>query len=146
MNLPEDRYEAFLVFANWIHGQNDILPVNSDCTLLVQAWILADKLLVPKLQNRLMGLLVSCTEQLTPGHLPINLIYENTLTQSKLRVFALQRYVQQIKANTLSEDWHALPEEFQKELSVGLLDSSLQPDIFDVRRCYISVESQAGPN
>ena len=107
--------------------------------LAVQAWILAEKLLVPKLQNAIMSHLLKQATDLTAPLIPLTLIYKNTLPKSKMRAFALNTFARKMRSGDFEKDRIAFPEHFRIELSLYLLNWARGETNPDDQHCYMEV-------
>jgi hypothetical protein len=90
LQLEEVEGKTFGIFANWLYTQTiedeDAKVPSAD--QLIQLWVLADRLLVPTLQNQ--ALLVLDKQRQENHRLPsssYNFAYENTKDNSPLRLY-----------------------------------------------------------
>ncbi|RDL36028.1 uncharacterized protein BP5553_06640 [Venustampulla echinocandica] len=78
----------FAIFVNWIYTQKIVADDNYAPTLfsLIQLWILADRLLVPKLQNKILGQLeIRRADNVPFSGETLASFYNHTVTGSPLR-------------------------------------------------------------
>jgi hypothetical protein len=93
LQLEEVEGGIFGIFANWLYSQTiedeDSKAPSAD--QLIQLWVLADRLLVPRLQNQAMAVLDNQRRENAPGSRPsstsYNFAYENTKENSPLRLY-----------------------------------------------------------
>ena len=95
VELYEVKPETFGIFVNWIYTQ-DIFSEGGEIPNvqgLVHLWLLADRLLVPSLQNKALDLIESTRQQKGNDRLPSEIfpvIYENTNAESALRLYVVR--------------------------------------------------------
>ena len=97
LNLEEDEPEIFEMFARALYSGLLLTSIHLDstkCFDLLKLWILADKLLVPKLKNHIINLIFKnemyhSSFDLKPHY---HWIWEHTSDDSKLRSFLVARY------------------------------------------------------
>ncbi|KAH7360630.1 hypothetical protein BKA65DRAFT_189714 [Rhexocercosporidium sp. MPI-PUGE-AT-0058] len=92
-----DRPDAFGAIQSWMYTQNtdgwkDEMGEEHDRKLYF-VWILADRLIMPKLQNQVMNLLMDIR---IFSLLWLGFIYKNTSPESKLRSFVSDRFATSI--------------------------------------------------
>jgi hypothetical protein len=126
VELEDGPPAAFNLFVNWLYTQEirkefmDLL--NDDNTTLVEAWILADRFMVPRLQNQLMG-------RIRCGGVPVNSwvrLCEKTSPGSKLRSFIVDRTIDEIiVSQTRIEDGVVFCKSLPHEMAEELLQSFL---------------------
>ncbi|KAH7333112.1 hypothetical protein BKA65DRAFT_40143 [Rhexocercosporidium sp. MPI-PUGE-AT-0058] len=106
VQLYEVMPETFGIFVNWLYTQ-EIMSEDGeapDIRSLVHLWLLADRILVPSLQNQAIDLIEQTRQQKGNDRLPSELfpiIYENTNADSALRLYVVRvcsaPYLAQIK-------------------------------------------------
>lgn len=106
VELYEVKPETFGTFVNWLYTQEIVSADDEPPTIssLVHLWLLADRLLVPCLQNQAIDCIEYTRQQKGNDRLPSELfplIYDNTTAESALRKYAIQvcsaLYLAQIK-------------------------------------------------
>jgi hypothetical protein len=119
--LRDTTQGAVQFLLQWFYKQRlDVLQLEStgrydgtECESLVYLWVLADQLLMPKLQNfivcRLIEIIIE-KHKLLPTHL-INFIYKNTSKDSKLRLLFLHLSCFWMRPATFEEKPHLFPKE-----------------------------------
>jgi ADP-dependent phosphofructokinase/glucokinase len=96
LQLEEVEGEIFGIFANWLYTQTieDENAKVPSADQLIQLWILADRLLVPTLQNQALLVLDKQRQGGAPGSRPssrnYNYAYEYTKDNSPLRLYIIE--------------------------------------------------------
>ncbi|PVH71818.1 hypothetical protein DL98DRAFT_89832 [Cadophora sp. DSE1049] len=91
VDLYEVKPETFGIFVNWIYTQ-DVVSEDGEVPNvhgLIHLWLLADRILVPSLQNQAIDLIERTRQQKGNDRLPSELfpiIYDNTNAESALRL------------------------------------------------------------
>jgi hypothetical protein len=96
LQLEEVEGKIFGIFANWLYTQTiedeDAKVPSAD--QLIQLWVLADRLLVPTLQNQALLVLDKQRQKDAPGSRPsscyYNYAYEYTKDNSPLRLYIIE--------------------------------------------------------
>lgn len=123
LDLEETDPKVFGIFVNWLYTQEIVAPDEYPATSshLVRLWVLADRMLVPKLQDDALEefdkLRVEHRLRLSGG--TIQYIYDNTVDGSPLR-----RYVVALEATgykDMPEDFVDLPQFFPREMLVDMI-------------------------
>ena len=121
----EANPRVFSVFVNWIYSQKleeeDIEDLDSDAQF--QLWILADRLLVPKLQNATMRLLLLNKRRPSLKRGTLQYVYENTTKGSPLRTRLVEHYTSR-GSFTKPRDYENWPSEMLADM-VRVLGQSL---------------------
>ncbi|KAF4627803.1 hypothetical protein G7Y89_g10347 [Cudoniella acicularis] len=114
VQLDDVDHEVFNLFVTWIYGQKIRSSESEklDINIILNLWLLADRLLVPKLQNEAMNYLFSqnCDPK-TMGTNTINSAYALTLKGSPLRL-----YIAEFSCTALSPDRAIISDELPREL------------------------------
>lgn len=92
-------------------------PKESEDLVLIQLWVLADKLLVPELQNLVLDKIDEIREvtQVIPTEC-LNYAYQNTSSDSPLRRWFVHQCVTQLEPEWFTEH----PEHFPHEMLIEL--------------------------
>jgi hypothetical protein len=128
--LEDITEAAFYLFSEWVYTQNihwDGEGKNEPTSnSLPQVWVLAEKLLFPKLQNRVMNLIEDIWKIRGTFPLTIPWIYDNTTYDSPLRRIYVHQYAWNLQSHTYRRADILLPTEFFIDLAVCLRDINLQ--------------------
>ena len=105
VNLHDTKPRAFGLFLGWIHTQkveneHGLPPRNAD---LIHLWILADKLLIPALQNEAIQIMNSTNCSGVSSSFPT--LYENTMQDSPLRRFWIDAFAASSRTITTPRDY-----------------------------------------
>jgi hypothetical protein len=103
VELEDAPPAAFNMFVNWLYTQDIVdgeldLP---DSNNLIDLWILADRFIVPRLQNQAMELILD--KKMRAGHISVKThirAYENTARGSKLRSILVDRRLNSMLVST----------------------------------------------
>ena len=111
MVLPEDDPAAFELFVQWLYigetGKDSVDHISTH----VRAWTLGDKLGCPVFQDRAMLKLLhfhAGDDAMIIEPQTLQLAYEGSAANSKLRTWALQQFLCEVQRNNLSkmaEEW-----------------------------------------
>ncbi|KAH6671105.1 hypothetical protein B0J14DRAFT_515200, partial [Halenospora varia] len=94
---------------------------------LVQLWILAEKFLIPKLQDQILDHLYRLRLACGPVTRPIcNYVYSNTEPGSQLKKFVVDSWAWHLSAQILKQVGDQLPREMLLDLAVGYLEAAPQ--------------------
>lgn len=117
MEFHEVDLQTFGMFVNWLYTQSIVLSDHSQpcCRFLLYLWILADRILVPKLQNQIIRQLDE--RRVLEKRLPsssFNFVYEHTTEGSLLRKYIVD-----------TRDYFTIRtvENYPKELLVSLVNA-----------------------
>jgi hypothetical protein len=139
--ILEDTTEAaFHLFSEWVYTQNIYWDGESkdepSSFSLPRVWVLAEKLLVPKLQNRAMDLIEDVQKNRGTFGSTVFWVYENTCCGSPLRRIYIHQWAWDFHS---SHYRRALPAEFLIDLAVYLRDINLQKLEFsrDMKDFYV---------
>ncbi len=99
-----------------------------EVTALVEAWVLADKLVMPAFQNKIMESFFNChvTNSMAPRWL--HYLYENTTLDSPLRKFFVEDMAKYGAEKLYRDHAELLPHQFLVELSCKLSWFTQSPD------------------
>jgi len=92
LQLEDVEGEIFGVFVNWLYTQTieDEEAKVPSAHHLIQLWVLADRLLVPTLQNQALLVLDKQRREGCRPSLSYNFVYENTKDNSPLRLYIIE--------------------------------------------------------
>ncbi|KAG9228299.1 hypothetical protein BJ875DRAFT_389672, partial [Amylocarpus encephaloides] len=93
LEVDDVKHSTFGVFVNWLYTQQIVAGKVSGRSHLMDVWLLADRFMVPSLQNAaLVSLdrLLTYRDWFTPA--AIQLIYENSSTEGTLRQYLLDTW------------------------------------------------------
>jgi hypothetical protein len=128
VELEDTPPAAFNIFVKWLYTQDIAREekglLNGDNTTLVDAWILADRFMIPRLQNKLMG----CIKRESCSLDSWFRLYEKTAPGSKLRSYIVDRTIDEIiscQDQDLVDDWSAFCNNLPHEMAEELLPSFL---------------------
>lgn len=148
----EDTTEgAFRLFSEWVYTQNIYWDGESKdeprSYWLPEVWVLAEKLLVPKLQNRAIDLIEDLRKKRgAVGH-TITWIYQNTPYGSPLRRIYVHQWAWNVQSHIYRRTDVSFPTEFLIELAAYLRDINVQKLEFsrDMKDFYVKegVEEKA---
>ena len=114
MLLPEDDPAAFELFVQWLYIGETGKDSTDHILTHVRAWTLGDKLGCPVFQDRAMLKLLqfhSGKRATTIGPQTLQLAYEGSAANSKLRAWALQQFrceVQRDNLGQMAEEWASI--------------------------------------
>ncbi|TVY78457.1 hypothetical protein LSUE1_G006516 [Lachnellula suecica] len=120
MDLCEASPKVFGMFVNWLYTQSIAQTKDeSDFHSLVELWILADRLLIPTLQNDTLEAIDRRRVALNARPVPMfNKVYEYTSPSSPLR-----KYIIQLAGSGFDLGMVLLtPEKYPKELLVDMIN------------------------
>ena len=167
--MDDTKPDTFRVFVQWLYsqklthihyeeyydpdiddenGQIHAAKCSAETKSRIELWVLAEKLLVPRLQNEVMDLLglvsKTCT---TPFEVRISYIYQNTTDNSPLRLFV----VNLIAWTAPSSEYKRYPHLYQYEFLLDLATvfsaavprraASNKRDRFDIADYYVEERS-----
>lgn len=93
MELEDVEPAAFHLFVSWLYSQRlmDEQEESPSATTLIRLWLLADRFLIPRLQNEVLAAVdkLRCSQTQRPGG-PYHSVYNNTLPGSPLRRYLVQ--------------------------------------------------------
>lgn len=124
--LDDTTTGAFEYLVEWLYSQHfskdidsgDIMAIHAGFKHLIELWVLAEKLLIPALQNAVILEIAARMKStsITPTTC-LNYVYENTAKDSQLR-----RFVVRLCAWELSHSWlDKYPAQFPKELLIEMV-------------------------
>lgn len=121
---------TFVLFSRWLYTQklihDDVPETPPGCSksdAIVKLWVLAEKLLIPRLQNLAMRLLAECWCDGTgwePSLFSIRYIYDNTECDSHLRKAAVDFCAISSRKTIFTIYGHILPHEMLLDLAIRL--------------------------
>lgn len=131
--------EAIHLMVNWVYTQQLDIPDPDDGVAysrdlekslfkrLCELWVLADKILIPQLQNAAMDALIELSQ--LQGTIPthnVRYIWNNTQRGSPIRAWFLNKYAFSLRASSFTFEKLAAncPPEMIIELAVLLVDSN----------------------
>lgn len=109
-----------------IRNISDVIKGDDDSIgqLLVQLWILADRLLIPKLKNAVIDQLEEILRVYSafPGETSCHYAYDHTAVGSPLRAWLVFRYSTCVPTDDFKQDFRTLPREMRNEMTLYLHD------------------------
>jgi hypothetical protein len=145
----EDTTEvAFHLFSEWVYTQNIHWDGESKdeptSRSLPQAWVLAEKLLVTKLQNRVMNLIEEVRKVRGTLGSMISWIYENTADGSPLRQIYVHQWAWNLGSCSYRRNDNLFPTDFLIDLAVHLREINVQKLEFsrDMKDFYVKVDGE----
>ena len=146
ITLPEENPDIFQWFVVWLYAGHDPIPKLEEKDLLVPLWFLGDRLGCPSVQDDAMcNLILRCEDDYIDED-TLKQIYEGSTQGSKLRRFAVDQCLLDVRNRAPAEDvaW-SYPrfvkdnEDFAQELAEAtiLLRSAVPKDPADDSYPYL---------
>ncbi|KAI9709172.1 MAG: hypothetical protein M1812_007757 [Candelaria pacifica] len=109
VTLPDDEVEMFEYFMHWLYTKKladeeaDELPLGSN--ELIEIYLFADKRGVPSLMNKVVDMIMATVPFVggVPAFNAVDLVYENTASNSLLRKLFVDLYAYDIDVDTLPD-------------------------------------------
>ena len=126
--LPDDRPHIFRYFVQWLYlgyfklEGKDVKPVKP----LISIFALGDKLFCPMLQDQAILRLIERYRSYCPGGDTIQLVYENTTPNSKLRQCIVAAFLQRLTKTGKEKSWFKIPNaqvfaEFSQDVATAMI-------------------------
>jgi len=124
--LEDTSVEAVQLLVQWLYQQKldlawvpDKITWQERCLTLVELWVLADKLLIPRLQNEALREIhkMAESEKKTPTRFS-KYVYKNTAPGSQLRRYFVDRCAWTLNCKWIATHPRQFPNEFWVELAV----------------------------
>ncbi|PVH71817.1 hypothetical protein DL98DRAFT_577183 [Cadophora sp. DSE1049] len=116
VKLEETSPSVFGIFVNWLYTQT-LVNKSSEQPLsshLFKLWILADKLLIPRLQNDILSMLEAARKSKGLPSAVFGYVYENTTEESMLRKYIVAMCLS--KTETMKN-----PDDYPRELLLEIV-------------------------
>jgi hypothetical protein len=146
--LEDTTEAAFHLFSEWVYTQNIYWDGESKDEpsgySLPQVWVLAEKLLVPKLQNRVMDLIEEVRKKRGTVALTISWVYANTTCGSPLRRIYTHQWAWNVQSKNYRRADLSAPIDFFIDLAVYLVDINIQRLEFsrDMKDFYVKEDGK----
>lgn len=122
LELPDEPVE--------LEGDERTPGIDTFIDALVQLWVLADRLLMPKLQNAAMKSFdkLTTSQELLPSPKTCGYVYENTSEDSPLRRYILQRWSMDSRPFGFKSHSQDLPHEMLCEMTALFMEMVVKKD------------------
>jgi hypothetical protein len=128
--LEDTTEAAFRHFSEWVYTRNIYWdgkikddPISS---ILPRVWVLAEKFLVPKLQNRVVDLIEEVRKKRGPLGRTISWVYANTRCGSPLRRIYVHQWAWNVNSEELRRTDISFSTDFLIDLAAFLSDLNMQ--------------------
>lgn len=117
LNLEDASPSAFAIFVNWLYTQRIEEPNSDKLTMsnLLELWLLADRILIPRLQNETLAILNKARYEHYSGG-KFKRVYDNTHEGSPLREYLVSLAGTKCGANI------KYPESYPHEMLVDIVN------------------------